>query len=160
VAEHAVRLAVGLGFFLVWTLGFVHPAHGQARLTKNWKVGVEYLATLHGVAFCRDQGAFYMVRGGISEIERRSTEAHEQKHLDQHTRFKDCKAFYKAYDTPRGKLEMEAEAFAAGWCVQVGMGADPVSLRAYYIQLLLRYYVPGTQVYEAASAFGRYARCP
>jgi Zn-dependent peptidase ImmA (M78 family) len=137
------------------------PAEAQqGRGTKNWRVGVEYLNTLNGVAFCRDEGSFYLVKGGLSAMEKAATEAHEATHIKQHGRFKDCKAFYKYYDTPVGKLETEAEAFAAGLCVQQQMGADPVSLKQWYLSLLIKYYVPGTQIYEASQIFSRYERCP
>jgi Zn-dependent peptidase ImmA (M78 family) len=137
------------------------PAEAQqGRGTKNWRVGVEYLNTLNGVAFCRDEGSFYLVKGGLSAMEKAATEAHEATHIKQHGRFKDCKAFYKYYDTPVGKLETEAEAFAAGLCVQQQMGADPVNLKQWYLSLLIKYYVPGTQIYEASQIFSRYERCP
>jgi hypothetical protein len=136
------------------------PAEAQGRLTKNWRVKVDYLAELQGVAFCRDTGSFYLVKGGLSDLDRIETTAHEAKHMEQYTRFKDCSAFYRFYDTPKGKLEIEAEAFAAGWCVVTKRGVDPISLRAQHIQLLMRHYVPGTQVFEVATVYGRYARCP
>jgi Zn-dependent peptidase ImmA (M78 family) len=147
-------LVLGL---LLWAT----PAEAQqGRGTKNWRVGVEYLNTLNGVAFCRDEGSFYLVKGGLSAMEKAATEAHEATHIKQHGRFKDCKAFYKYYDTPVGKLETEAEAFAAGLCVQQQMGADPLNLKQYYLSLLIKYYVPGTQIYEASQIFSRYERCP
>jgi hypothetical protein len=153
------RAAFVLGFLLIGLLVPTEVAQAQGRLTKRWRVGVEYLSGLNGVSFCRDEGAFYLVKGGLSQIEKAATEAHEAKHLEQYTRFTDCRAFYKYYDTPKGKLEMEAEAFAAGWCVQTKAGADPMSLRAMHIQLLLMHYVPGTPVYEVAQAHARHEDC-
>jgi hypothetical protein len=133
----------------------------DTRLTPNWSVNVNYLGELNGVAFCRDEGAFYLVKGGLSAMEKAATEAHEAKHLAQHRRYTNCKAFYDYYDTPVGRLETEAEAFVAGWCVQVAMGADDLSLKQNYLQLLIRYYVPGTPIYEAAQVFAKYEKdCP
>ena len=140
-------------------VGWVATCEAQGRLTKNWRVGVEYLSGLNGVSFCRDEGGFYLVKGGLSAMDRAATEAHEAKHLEQYGRFKDCKAFYKYYDTPAGKLAIEAEAFATGWCVLVGMGADPISVRTQHIRLLLMYYVPGTTVFDVAKAHARFENC-
>jgi hypothetical protein len=153
-----MRGAFVAGWLLV---GLLVPADlAQAQQRDNRKVKVEYLAELNGVAFCRDEGdSFAMIKVGLSAMQRQDTEAHERKHLEQHRRFKTCKDFDKYYKTPRGRLELEAEAFAAGWCVQVALGADPYSLRSYYLQTLMRHYVPGTQVYEVATAFARYQEC-
>jgi hypothetical protein len=156
-----MRAAFVLGFLLV---GIVVPtdlaqAQSTGQGTKQWKVEVEWLSKVNGVSFCRDAGPFYLIRGGLSAMEHASTVAHEAKHVEQYGRFKNCRAFYKTYETPRGQLELEAEAFAAGWCVQVARGADAYSLRASYLQLLLQWYVPGTSVYEAAQAFARYEDC-
>ena len=155
-----MRWAFVVGWLVVGLLVPADVAQAQGRLTKNWKVGVEYLSGLNGVAFCRDEGGFYLVKGGLSAMEHAATVAHEAKHLEQYGRFKDCRSFYKRYDTPRGKLELEAEAFAAGWCVQTKMGADPISLRTQHIRLLLLHYVPGTTVYEVAKAHAKHEVCP
>jgi hypothetical protein len=149
-------LAVLFGFIAVT----VAQAQGsQGRGTANWRVKIDYLAELYGVTFCRENGSFYLVKGGLSAMDEASTKAHEKKHIEQHGRFKTCKTFYAWYDTPVGRLETEAEALAAGWCVQVKMGADPVSLKQSFILLLIRYYVPGTQVYEASKVFAKYEDC-
>jgi hypothetical protein len=160
VGRGVVRAAFVLGFLLVGLLVPTDVAQAQSgRGTKNWEVKVEYLNTLNGVAFCRDNGGFYMVKGGLSAMDQAATNAHESKHLEQHGRFKNCAAFHKYYDTPKGRLAIEAEAFAAGWCAQVAMGGDPLSIKQSYLLLLIRYYVPGTQVYEAAQIFAKYERC-
>lgn len=135
-------------------------AQSEDRGTPEWKTNVHYLASLNGVAFCRDEGSFYLIQGGLSAIDEAATKAHEQKHMEQHRRYTNCQAFYTWYETPKGELEIEAEALAAGWCVQVKMGADPLSSKQFALGLLIRYYVPGTQIYEAAQAFGRYEQCP
>ena len=129
------------------------------RLTPDWAVKVDYLGALNGISFCRPNGSFYMVVGGLSAMERAATEAHERKHMEQYDRFKDCAAFYRWYDTPKGKMASEAEAFAAGWCVQVAMGADGYSLRSGYLLNLITNYVPGTPIYEVAQEFKKYEGC-
>jgi hypothetical protein len=162
VGRGVVRAAFVLGFLLVGLLvpADVAQAQGsQGRGTPNWRVKIDYLAELYGVTFCRDEGSFYLVRGGLSAMDEAATKAHEKKHIEQHSRFKTCDAFYKWYDTPLGRLETEAEALAAGWCVQVKMGADALSLKQSFVLLLIRYYVPGTQVYEASKVFAKYEDC-
>jgi hypothetical protein len=157
-----MRAAFVIGWLLVGLLVPADVAQAQGSINRggpDWRVKVDYLAELYGVAFCRDNGSFYLVKGDLSAMDKASTEAHERKHIQQHGRFKNCKAFYKWYDTPVGRLETEAEALAAGWCVQTKMGADPLSLKQAYLLLLIRYYVPGTQVYEAAQVFAKYERC-
>jgi hypothetical protein len=157
-----VRAAFVLGFLLVGLLVPADVAQAQGSLDRggaNWRVKIDYLAELYGVAFCRDAGSFYLVKGGLSAMDEAATKVHEKKHIEQHGRFKDCKTFYRWYDTPLGRLHTEAEALAAGWCVQVKMGADAMSLKQSYLLLLIRYYVPGTQVYEAAQVFAKYERC-
>ena len=129
------------------------------RGTKKWSVKVEYLAELYGVAFCRDDGPFYMVKGGLSKLDVIETTAHEQKHIEQYARFPTCKAFYRWYETPVGTLEAEAEAFAAGRCAVASLGVDTLSLRQNHLQSLIRYYVPGTTIYDAYQAYKRYERC-
>lgn len=151
-----------VGWLLV---GLLVPAdlvaqNNRDRGTPDWRINVHYLGQLNGVAFCRDEGSFYLLKGDLSAMDEASTKAHERKHLAQHSRFKSCKAFYKYYDTPQGKLAIEAEAFAAGWCAQVKMGADPLSLKQSYLFLLIQYYVPGTQIYEASKIFAKYEDCP
>jgi hypothetical protein len=155
-----MRVAFVLGFLLVGLLVPADVAQAQnGRGTPKWEVRVEYLNTLNGVAFCRDNGSFYMVKGGLSAMDEAATKAHEKKHVEQHGRYTNCAAFHKYYDTPPGRLAIEAEAFAAGWCAQVALGADPISIRAGYLQLLVMYYVPGTMVYEAAQTFAKYENC-
>jgi hypothetical protein len=149
-----------LGFLLVGLFVPAEIAQAQnGRGTKDWVVGVEYLSELNGLTFCRDAGSFFLLKGDLSAMDEAATKAHERKHVEQGGRFTSCKAFYKWYDTPVGKLESEAEALAAGWCVQVKMGADPLSLKQSFLLLLIRYYVPGTQIYEAAQVFAKYERC-
>jgi hypothetical protein len=155
-----VRAAFVLGYLLVGLLVPTDVAQAQGRLTKNWKVAVEYLAELHGVAFCRDAGPLYFIRGGLSRLDYVETEAHERKHIEQYGRFKDCRAFYKWYDTPKGKLNAEAEAFAAGRCAVAPLGVDTLSLRQMHLQNLIRFYVPGTTIYDAYQVYKQYEGCP
>ena len=153
-------LAAGVGCLLVLVFAPACRAQKSSKYDKNRKVKVEYLAELHGVAFCRDNGSFAMVRTGLSAIDMADVIAHEQKHLEQYTRFADCKAFYAWYDTPKGMLAAEAEAYRAGWCVSGRLGADTVSLRSLYLQILVNRYVPGTAIYEASQEFNKYGACP
>jgi hypothetical protein len=123
-------------------------------------VSVDYLAGLKGVTFCRDQGSFAFVRVGMTKVETAMVTVHEAKHMEQYARYPTCKGAIEVYRTPKGMLEMEAEAFAAGWCTAALMGADTVALRADILQLLMFSYVPGTSIFEISKAFERYARCP
>jgi hypothetical protein len=161
-----MRAAFVAGFLVVGLLVPAEVAQAQAKVTTGrgtpeWMVNVHYLAELYGVAFCRPEGSFFLVMGGLSAIDEAATKAHEKKHIEQHGRFRNCEMFYGWYGTPLGKLEVEAEALAAGWCVQVKMGADALSTKQSALLLLIRYYVPGTQIYEAAQVFAKYAKeCP
>jgi hypothetical protein len=156
-----VRAAFVLGFLLVG-LGVpaeLAQAQTSGRLTKDWSVPVEYLVKLNGVAFCRDDGPLYLLRGGMSKIDMVETDAHERKHVEQYNRFPNCKAFYKYYDTPLGELELEAEAFAAGRCAVASMGVDTMSLRQRHLQNLITFYVPGTAIWEAYRIYKKYQEC-
>jgi hypothetical protein len=123
------------------------------------KVSVEYLAGLYGVTFCRDAGSVSFVRAGLPALEAVGTAAHETKHIEQHQRFPNCLAFFKHYATPKGKMEIEAEAFHADWCATLAVGADTVSRRALYLETIQKHYVPGTLLSEIAQAFDRFGAC-
>jgi hypothetical protein len=160
-----MKAALALGFLLA---GLLLPAElAQAQLIapgkrvkpKKATVSVDYLAGLYGVTFCRDNGSVAFVRAGLSAMDAVGTMAHEQKHLEQHGRFPNCRAFEAYYRTPKGMLAIEAEAFHADWCAVLKMGADTVSRRALYIQILMARYVPGTPIYEVAQEFGKHGGC-
>lgn len=154
----------GLACFLVLQAGSMAAqmvavrAQGPAPET----VEVSRLAALHGIAFCRENGAgFFFVRGDLTDDEAADVTAHERTHLAQHRRFPSCAAFNAWYKTPRGMLESESEAYARGWCVSVARGADANALRSAYVQILYMSYLGGgTPVFEIAQTFERYARCP
>lgn len=148
-----------LGWLIVGLLVPADVAQAQGRGTKKWKVSIEYLAELHGVAFCRDAGPLYFIRGGLSALDRLETDAHEKMHVEQYGRFKNCAAFYRWYDTPKGKLHAEAEAFAAGRCAVAPYGVDTLSLRQMHLQNLIRFYVPGTTIYDAYQVYKQYEAC-
>jgi hypothetical protein len=128
---------------------------------ETWRARmVEWLHGVKGVTFCRENGgSFSLIRPGMSEMDRAEVTAHEAKHVEQHQRFPTCDAFQEFYRTPNGTMKTEAEAFHAGWCVAVGMGADPVSLRALHLQIIQQYYVPGTPIFEIAQEFNSHGDC-
>jgi hypothetical protein len=156
-----MRGAFVLGFLLVGLLVPAEMAQAQTygRGTAKWMVPVEYLAKLNGVAFCRDDGPLYLLRGGMSKIDMIETDAHERKHIEQYGRFKNCAAFYKYYDTPVGELELEAEAFATGRCAVASLGVDTLSLRQRHLQNLITWYVPGTTIWQAYEVYKKYQEC-
>lgn len=53
-----------------------------------------------------------------------TTPAHEAKHREQFRRYPSCHAVQQAYRTSEGRLAIEAEAYAAGYCAGVKAGLD------------------------------------
>lgn len=110
------------------------PACAAQSKDDNRVVKVAWLASLYGITVCYEGRGYSFIAANISEIEAADTRAHEAKHREQYTRYKNCQEFDEYYKTPRGKMEIEAEAYAAGYCVAVEKGSDPVSLLQSYAE--------------------------
>lgn len=91
-----------------------------------------------GVTVCWQGKAFAFISTKLDRIEEAETRAHEAKHQEQMDRFKTCEAFNDWYVTPLGQAEAEAEAYAAGLCRAIELGADPVSRRRAVAELMER----------------------
>jgi hypothetical protein len=150
----------GVFLWVLLTFGGA-PAHAQSvHAVDGETVRVDYLAGLKGVTFCRDNGrSFAFVRLAMTVTETAEVMTHEAKHLEQHRRYPDCKSFMALYRTPRGMLELEAEAFSAGYCRAVAMGADSISLQSEHLWVLATSYVPGTNLATIAQTLAKYRRC-
>lgn len=122
---------------------------------------VKFAALQHydGFTFCTDRGVFSFVRTGLSDMNEADTKVHEAKHQEQSARFPSCQAWWEYYRTPKGEMEAEAEAYAAGWCVSAKMGADTISLRQSYVEKIERGLGGGPSRLEIVQAFNRYAHC-
>lgn len=117
------------------------------------------LASWYGVTVCHNGMGYSFIASNLAAIDSAATRAHEAMHREQYTRFPSCDAFIRYYQTPRGKLQSEAEAYHAGWCVSIRMGADSVSLRQAFIEQISRYFGGEVNQLEIARDFDRY-RCP
>lgn len=82
------------------------------------------LRAYYGITLCIDDSTYSFVRTDLPPWEFAGVVAHEAKHREQRTRFKNCQAFAKWHSTPKGMLESEAEAYMTGLCAEVALGAD------------------------------------
>ncbi len=82
------------------------------------------LAGYAGVAFCtgRNQSVAFINVDVLSTSDLITVPPHEAKHREQFTRFPSCKAVRRHYRTGTGRMQMEAEAYAAGYCAGVKAG--------------------------------------
>jgi len=117
------------------------------------------LARLDGVTFCVDGKVLSYISADLDSIGRADVEAHEAKHREQYARWKSCKAFQDYYKTPVGRLESEAEAYVAGYCVAVKMGADPVQFKGNYIRNLYALFGGGVMPGVILETWKKYEHC-
>ena len=90
-------------------------------------IRVHDLHPLAGVTFCDHGESFsFMSTDALGTEDEITVPAHEATHREQAKRYGSCEAMERAYGTTMGKLAIEAEAYAAGYCagVQVGFAAD------------------------------------
>lgn len=107
---------------------------------------VEGLPNLHGFATCvkaTGQNISFVRTDIYGTITGHAVVAHERRHEQQYLRFPSCAAFYRHYATPAGRLHLEAEAFAVGWCVLRKHGADTALARRQGEESLNGYFAPG-----------------
>jgi hypothetical protein len=124
------RRAFFLGF---WLVALFVPADLVAQQIKT--IEYEALASYYGLTYCTDKGVYSVIAVGLSAMDEADVKAHELKHQDQFRRLKlSCRDFQRYYHRPKNKLDMETEAYAAGYCVQVSMGADRLSLFQLYVE--------------------------
>lgn len=124
-------------------------------------IAIARLAELSGVTVCVNGRPVSFVQLGLDSRELADVQAHEAVHRAQYARHGEgCAPFDSVYATPKGMLEAEAEAYSAGLCASVALGADEARLRAAYVQTVYRLLGGGTMVYDIAMAFARYGPCP
>jgi hypothetical protein len=120
---------------------------------------VDWIMAHAGFTLCQNEVVVSFVRGGLTEIERLDVEAHEQMHREQHERAGSCQAFRLLYGTPRGTLELEAEAYSAGLCVAVLHGSDEAELRRRYVETVHAILGSGTLLMTVSQEFARHSPC-
>jgi hypothetical protein len=113
------------------------PAVAVSR--EDHTISYGWLSNAMGFSFCLDGRGHSFIVPGLSEIDYLDTEAHEAVHRQQYERFPSCEAFDKYVKTYKGQLLVEAEAYAAGICVSVKLGADSDSLHRNYSERIARW---------------------
>lgn len=128
----------GLACFL--TVFACAPAGAQINFVVRSPNSISYgdMMENNGVTVCTEQQTRSYIASDLSENLEAEVKAHEHKHVEQRGRFPSCAAFLNAYRTPRGTLEMEAEAYVAGFCVAITRGADPIPLWQSYAERIER----------------------
>lgn len=161
--------AFGLAILLT-TLGagaetcFVSVAHAQettfVRMSAESVLTFGQLAGLDGVTFCIGKQVFSRVDPTLDSIMIHDVEVHEAKHREQFARFPSCEAWNAYYRTPNGKLQTEAEAYAAGYCEAKRRGyEDMEDLERHYLQDIYSLLGGGTGIYTILQTFKHYVTC-
>ena len=121
---------------LLLALAFSPACHAQTDSTRV--VMVSRLTEVYGLTVCFEgKGYSFISTHAIPANEVQATTVHEATHRNQYERFDSCRAFDKWYATPKGMLETEAEAYAAGYCAIKG-GEDPIELFQSYVNRMER----------------------
>ncbi len=127
------------------------------RMSAESVVTFGQLAEMDGVTFCIGKQVFTRVDPTLDSIMIRDVEVHEAKHREQFARFPSCDAFNAYYRTPVGKLQSEAEAYAAGWCESRKLGyPDLEDLERHYLQNIYRLLGGWTPIYTILQTFKHY----
>lgn len=116
------------------------PAKGQA-LQDDRTITFGWLSHVSGFTICLDGGGVSFVKAGQSQIDRIDTEAHELKHREQYSRYPNCAAFEAYNRVLKNHIVIEAEAYAAGLCAELGAGAKTPreSLERYFAEIISHY---------------------
>jgi hypothetical protein len=110
--------------------------YGQKDSTRV--VRVSRLTEVYGLTVCFEgKGYSFISTHSIPLNEVQATVVHEAMHREQYERFASCRDFDKWYETPKGMVETEAEAYAAGYCAIKG-GEDPIELFQSYVNRIER----------------------
>lgn len=124
------------------------------------EIKYERLASLYGVTICYKDRGYSFIQTGLSAMDEADVRVHEAKHREQYTRYKSCNAFVKYYTTPKGRMASEAEAYHAGWCVAIKMGADSTSRRNLYVQTIEHELGGEMNRLQIIQEFVKYDPCP
>lgn len=127
-----------------------------------YRIAPDRLTGYAGVTFCvRAHQAIAFVSLDVLDTDDLLTvPPHERMHLAQFARFRSCRAARAYYGTTTGRLAMEAEAYAAGYCAGVRQGLAAAPLRADMLERLSRAMRRDVPAVLATAAFDSYAgRC-
>jgi hypothetical protein len=156
----ALAVFVGLALFSVSSCGAQMVATVRDTIDSvEPSVSYKYLNGVEGTTLCYHGKSlsFLNLTAGMSREEEEDVRAHEAAHRAQHIRAGGCEKFAKIYNTPKGMLEAEAEAFHAGACVAIAGGMDAADMETMYVRRIYSVYLGGgTPIYEVLEAYRRY----
>lgn len=132
------------------------------RMSADSIVTFGQLAQDIGFTFCTDGNVYSRIDPTLDSIMLRDVAAHEAKHREQFARFASCAIWNAYYRTPVGRLESEAEAYAAGWCESRRLGwADLEDLERQYLRNIYGLLGGGTPIFTILQRFKHYVDgCP
>lgn len=98
-------------------------------------IRVQDLHPLAGVTFCdRGEPFSFISVDALGTEDEITVPAHEAMHRAQALRYGSCEAMQAAYRTTMGKLAIEGEAYAAGYCAGVRADYDAAETRQDMLQ--------------------------
>lgn len=137
------------------------PVKPYSRLDES--VSYDYLQHVYGFTYCVAGKGHSFVSTDLSGIDRLSTVAHELKHQEQNARFPTCEDYDAYLGTFKGKLLIEAEAYATGLCKGVSLGGNRLSIRRDAADKIYTWVVKGQMSATAISDIIRHfedLECP
>lgn len=141
-------------------LGLLCVASMLSAQEPDHTVGFRELSADAGITICQGGKPYSFVATNLTPEFEAVTRAHEAKHIEQIRRFPNCPAFYRWYGSPQGRLDSEAEAYAAGWCVARNFNADPMRYRQWVFQSLVASSVGKLEPDAITTALKRFEMCP
>jgi len=168
-ADKQPRILQGLVVAMLLLLALVMPASAQMvsrpaadmpgfPIVPEPSITLAELSKLGGITFCVNGQVDVWMNERLTGVERKAAEVHEQKHVEQYSRFPTCAAYVAWYSTPKGRLAAELEAYVAGWCAEYDEFGDPGFWEANYI----RWAADGSPPFEALMLWKQFKaeQCP